>query len=479
MSEMDYKAFAQAMLTELKEEKVTGKAAGTTPTFQPGHGNGGLFSNPGLDSDLYGAFVLPNYGLASALPKFPTVFEYLIAGIVTGVTATTGSEPTGLCDDPPYAGLMKLCQQAYPLGRFSRMSRVGELDAMGKMANRGEHNDFTLRNNIGADLPGTIGLPGGNPLASESDKMLFELAVAWARDFAPQIFTGNPASNAGAGGTRYFNGLDILINSGYIDAISTIACPAADSLIRSFGDVQIQVDGGTSIVNHITQMVYEIWLNRASQFGLTPVTGVLVMRPQLFHILTSYWPCSYLTYRCEGADNANINPVGSFDMGDAIALRDAMRAGSFLTIDGKNFPVILDDAVAETSIGAGVYESQIYFVPMTVLGGRPVTYIEYFNYDAPNGFMQGAADLAPGDSYRTSNNGMFAWHKKPPSNWCVQVLAKTEQRILLRTPQIAGRLTDVRYIPYVHERDWATDGTYFVNGGSTSQAKTTYSAPRA
>ena len=478
MAELDYKQFAQAMLAELKEEKVTGKAAGTTPTFQPGHGNGGLFSNPGLDADLYGAFVLPNYGMMSALPKYPTIFEYLIAGIVTGVTGTTGSEPTGLCDDPPYAGLMKLCQQAYPLGRFSRMSRVGELDAFGKMGNRGEHNDFTLRNNIGANLPGAIGAPNGNPLTSESDKMLFELAVAWARDYAPQIYTGNPASNAAQGGTRYFNGLDILINTGYIDAISSVACPAADSLIRSFGDVQIQVDGGASIVNHITQMVYELWLNRTAQFGLGPVTAALAMRPQLFHILTSFWACSYLTYRCQGLDTANIDPVGSFDMGDAISLRDRMRAGSFLTIDGKEYPVIQDDVIAETSIGAGVYESQIYFVPLTVLGGRPVTYMEYFNYDTPNGFMQGAADLAPGDSYKTSNNGMFAWHKKPPSNWCVQVLAKTEQRLLLRTPMIAGRLTDIRFIPYVHERDWATDGTYFLNGGSISQAKSTYAVPR-
>ena len=98
--EMDYKQFAQAMLAELRSEK----AAGTTPTFQPGHGNGGLFSRPGLEPDLYGAFVLPNYGLWAKLPKYPTVFEYLIAGIVTGVTDSTGSEPEGLCDNPPYAG---------------------------------------------------------------------------------------------------------------------------------------------------------------------------------------------------------------------------------------------------------------------------------------------------------------------------------------------------------------------------------------
>jgi hypothetical protein len=302
------------------------------------------------------------------------------------------------------------------------------------------------------------------------------LAVAWARDFAPQIYTGNPSSNSAA--DKYFNGLDILVNTGYRDAISSVVCPAADPFIISFNDANVATDSGAALVNAVTQMIWELWGNRAFEMGLTPVKGALVMRPQLFHILTSYWACTYLTYRCAGVDTPNIDPVGSFDMGDAIAMRDRMRAGSFLTVDGVDYPVIQDSAVAYTS-AAGVHESQIYFLPLTALGGRPVTYIEYFNYDAPNGFMKGAADLAPGDSFRTSNAGMFAWHKKPPSNWCVQVLAKTEQRLLLRTPQISGRITDIKYTPYVAERDWATDGTYFVNGGGISQGKTTYYSPNA
>ena len=472
--ELDYKQLVTELLGQMR---VAEKAAGTPPNFQNAHGNGGLFSQPGLEPDLYGAFVLPNYGLYAALPKYPTNLEYRVAGIVTGVTASTGDEPTGLCDDPPYAGLLKLCQQAYPLGRFSRRTRIGEVDAFGKFHNRGEHNDFALYGNAGDSLPGTPTVGGGNFLQSESDKMLFEFGVAWNRDFAPQIYTGNPTSNSAQGGTKYFYGLDQLINTGYRDVFSSVACAAADSLIMSFGDAQVQTDSGASIVNHITQMVYELWLNRARQMGLAPVTGALLMRPQLFHILTSYWACSYLTYRCANQDGNNIDPVGAFDMGDAIALRDAMRAGSYLKADGQNIPVIQDDVIAETSIGAGVYESSIYFLPLTVLGGRPVTYMEYFNYDTPMGLKKAMEDLAPTDSYRTTNGGMFAWHKKPPTNWCVEALAKTEQRLLLRTPQIAGRITDVRYIPYVHERDWDPAGTYFTDGGGISQAKTTYVSP--
>ena len=47
--------------------------------------------------------------------------------IITGVTATSGSEPTGVCDDPPTAGLSKLCTHSFVFGRQSRQSRVFEL----------------------------------------------------------------------------------------------------------------------------------------------------------------------------------------------------------------------------------------------------------------------------------------------------------------------------------------------------------------
>lgn len=467
MSDLDYKQLATQMLEQLK----TQKEAAAPPNNIVGHGNGGLFSQPALDASLFGAFVMPNFGLYSILPLYPTIYEHLVAGIVTGVTDSTGSEPSGLCDDPPYAGLMKLCQQAYPLGRFSRRSRTGELDAFGKLANRGEHTDHRLFGNAADSLPAAPSLNASNFLSSETDKILFELGVSFTRDIAPQIWTGTPANNTAQGGTRYFWGLDYLINTGYHDTYTSTACPAADPLIASFGDVQVQADTA-GIVNHITQITYEIWQNRARQFGLMPVTGAIVMRPQLFHIITSYWPCTYLTYRCITAAGSE----GAVDSTDAVNLRDAMRAGSYLMIDGVKVPVIQDDTIAETNVGAGVYESSIYWVPLTVLGGKAVTYLEYFNYDTPEGFVRGAQELANGGAFNTSNAGRFAWHKSS-YNWCVEVLVKTEQRLLLRTPQISARLTDVRYVPYVHERDWDPDGTYFANGGGISQAKQTYYGP--
>lgn len=472
MAEIDYKQLVESLLGAMRQ---TEKAAGTAPTAHMGHGMGGLFSNAGLEKPVFSAFVLPNHGFQSILPTMPTRFTDPLFGTLTGVTDSTGSEPTGPCDDPPYAGLSKLCMQSMPLGRFSRRTRTFELDAFGKLRDRGEHLDLQMFGNgangvIGA--PSIPGAPGNDILNNEAAKAFFELAVIMSRDFARIVFTGNPSNNTYQSGYKEFYGLDVLINTGYRDAITSTVCPAADSVVTSFGDVQVQNDYA-GIVNHITQMVYELWTNRAFGFGLAPVQGVIVMRPQLFHIITSYWACSYLTYRCNTNDGGTSTVMSS----DAIALRDQMRAGSYLLVDGVKIPVVQDDAVAETNVGAGVYESKIYFVPMTVLGGTPVTYLEYFDYSVAGGFMDGANKLAPAGSYDISDNGRFAWHFKPPSNWCVEAVVKTEPRLLLRTPQIAGVITDIRYVPYVHERDWDPDGTYFANGGGISQGKTTYYSP--
>jgi len=85
------------------------------------------------------------------------------------------------------------------------------------------------------------------------------------------------------------------------------------------------------------------------------------------------------------------------------------------------------------------------------------------------GAMEAARMLAPGETFYSTDGGRFMWIKKPPSNFCVQVMAKMEPRLLLLTPHIAGRLTDVRYSPLIHERDSFPDDPYYVNGGGTNR----------
>lgn len=478
----NYEAFAKAMLREMQVTTQKHTTPTGTPTGVMGHGIGGLFSHFALEKPIFSAMQLPLAGLQSILPTVPNVTANPLHGIFTGVTDTTGSEPYGKCDDPPYAGLSKLCMHQSVFGRYSRMTREFELDAFGKIQDRGDHMDLQLMNNpfAGSNQSMTPTIPGipGNPLNNDVLKGLFEFGVAWSRDFARQLYAGNPVNNTVGGGYMEFYGLDILINTGYRDAISGVVCPAADSYIKSFGNLNV----GSNCDEMVLQLT---WMTRhlkdiAVRTGLMPATWVLAMRPMLFNIITDCWPCNYLTYKCANKDTADIDPVGGYDTTDAINMRDAMKNGSYLLIDGVQVPVVQDEAIAETNVGAGVYSSSIYVVPLTVLGGTPVTLMEYFNYNAPGGFQQAAQTFADASFYDISDGGRFAWHKKPPKNWCVQMLAKTEPRLLLYTPYIAGRLTNIRYTPVIHERDWDPDGTYYVNGGTSSgQTPPSYYSPQA
>lgn len=470
-------AIAQALQGLVGGQRVKGLPS-TTPTTIYGHGPGGLLSAPGLSRQVVNAMILPHLGLQSLLPSYPSMDANPLYGILTGVTATTGTisgaNSAGVCEDPPYAGLMKLCTQSYVFGRQSLMTRVFELDRIGKWTNRGEFGDLELVGNPFTNQNGNIApsIPGGmdinRALRNEVAKAMFELQTAWLRDYARFIYTANPTNNSGGGAIKEYRGLDGLINTGYRDAETGTACAAADSIVSSFQNRNITTQTST-IVQTITGIMRRLWFN-ANEMGLAPTRWVLAMRWSLFYELTELWPCAYATYRCQ--NNFSTSQVNYIDNNDMMRLRDEMRGdwdnrtGQYLLIDGVKVPVVIDDAITETGLGTGAYHSPIYFVPLTVRGGVQATYMEYFPYEAA---MEAARALAPADSFFATDNNRFLWHKKPPANFCVQALVKSEPRLILRTPQLAARLTNIAYTPSFHEREPFTDSTYFVNGGKTDR----------
>lgn len=475
-------ASAQAILLA-NIQQTTKAAPSSTPTTTYGHGPGGLFSSPALERPLFSAMMLPRAGVLSRIPARPNRYANPLYGIVTGVTATTDTgspaEATmGPCDDPPVAGLMKLCEQTIYFGRQSRQTRVFELDRMGLLQSRGEHEDFELvgnpfgPSNTGQSAPTVPGMTPNGALNGEVGKALFEFGVAWSRDFATEVFTGNPSNNSPAGGRKYYRGLDLLINTGYRDATTGVACTAADSLVRNFGNQNISTSGsaGQSLVRQVADMFRQLNVN-AHNMGLWPVKWIIAMRPTLFYELSEVWPCVYSTYRC--ATTFSTSQPQFTDTQALLRMRDDMRGdlynytGQYLLIDGQQVEVVLDDAIPETNVGGGVYASSIYFIPLTA-GGREVLSMEYLPYTGERSAMEAANAFGVGSFYQVSDNGRFLWHFKPPTNFCIQFLAKTEPRLVLRTPYLAARLTSIRYTPVSHERDWSPSGTYFADGGQTS-----------
>ena len=55
------------------------------------------------------------------------------------------------------------------------------------------------------------------------------------------------------------------------------------------------------------------------------------------------------------------------------------------------------------------------------------------------------------------------------SKWCFTVSGKIEPRILLKTPQLAGKIENIMYTPVQHLRSYDQDSDYFFKGGNDSR----------
>lgn len=441
-------------------------------------GPGGLFGVPGLSRDVISTRVQAR-GIASALPARGSNEMQPLYPYITGFQTTTGSNPTEVCDDPKVAGPIKNCFQTAQFGRYSFQTRQFEINRAGQRTNRGEFQDLTLVNPpLVSDIGGltTPGSGAGSRFSflNEMQMRMVEVGVAFQDQLVRQVYTGNPANNTSGGGYKEFPGLDILIGTTKVDAQTGTPCPSLRSDIKGFNYANISTSGGQSIVNTLTYMMRMLRHN-AERMNMGGVTWAVTMRQSLFWELTAVWPCAYLTYRCLAQDNTQTQLV--IDSNDQIRMRDDMRNGMYLMVDGVRIPVIIDDGIVEenrndnANIPIVGYASDIYVIPLTIRNGTmAATFWEYFDYSADNSAMDVARVAGYADTFFWTDAGRFLWGRKPPTNWCIQLLAKIEPRLVLLTPHLAGRITDVVYVPLQHERDAINGDDYFVDGGVTSRS---------
>lgn len=457
---------------------ATTKDAATTPLVVQPNGPGGLMSQYGLEPDILNAMVLPRRGLEARLPVRRSNYRNPKFGILTGQTASSGSEPTAACATPRKPGNLKLCWQMWDFGRLSMETNVIRLDNAGQKIDRSEFMDYRIVGNPWADVP-TAGPGSVTPeraVRNTYSKAMLELWTAMERDYRPLLFTGNPNNTSGSEGYIEFNGLDRLIATGYRDGGSGNLCPAADSYVTTSLSGQTVQSNGALVVNQIVE-AYRVRIKYlAEQLGLT-VEGAFVMRYGLFRALTSIWPCVYDTYRCVTAAPGGDAQI-VIDGREQERMRQEMRSGMFLLIDDERVPVIIDDSIPETVAG-GAGTSDLYFVPLTV-NSEPALYLDYFDFRGPEGAQSILSELGPmgQSSYSVSTDGRYLFHFLPPTYWCLQVAVVTWKRLVLRAPFLAAKWTDMRYTFTQHEREYnPSDPYYFLNGGVYSPDTPPYSYP--
>lgn len=447
-----------------------------TPTGTPSTpyytGPGGLFGVLGLERDLISSRIQP-LGIASSLPALGTNVMNPLYAYITGFKDGNGDEPSTVCDDAPTAGAGKGCLQTAVFGRYTRMTRELEVNRLGQKINNGEADLVIMNDPLAKEIGGifaqrfALGRQYAGMLGNEMLMRFMEIGVAFQNLLCPQVYTGNPDNNIGTGYAE-FVGLDILISTGKRDALTGTACPSLDSDVKDFNYGKVDDVEHADIVNVMTYLMRYLKHN-ASRMSFGTVQWRIAMREDLFYEITAIWPCSYLTYRCKfRTDDGTV--VENVSANDQIAMRDAMRNGNYLLIDGVQYAVEFDDAIAEetatttSNVTSGCFASNIYVIPYTVMGGRPVTFWQYFDYSA--NVMPQISQGNYQDDFWT-DGGRFLWHKKPPLNWCVQHIAKTEPRLIMLTPQLAGKITHVQYCPLQHTRDAFPTDPYWVDGGVT------------
>lgn len=453
-----------AVLDQALNKDNHDKAPAKYGTNTPLHGLGGIFSTPGMERDVINAHIRPS-GISSILPLIPSVNEDPRFGTLTGFTDVTGSEVTNVCDDAP-AGYVKGCNLTARFGLVRRDTQTIDILDTIRRVNRGDMSDLILRGRV---LGGTNLAP--NISGSESDitnivtlSEMINTAVQTERVLSRQMWQGVlTVSNE-------FKGLDSLVATGHKDADAGVTCSALDSDVKNFN---YDLIGGTGrdIVEYLSMIEFYLRSN-AENMGLTPAEWVVVMRPELWFELSAVWPCSYLSSKC------NVNDGSTVVMGNEnIAMRDAMRNGMYIDINGNRYKVVTDTGIFEhnninsNKVIPGQYASSIYMIPTSIVGGLPVTYREYLDYRRASAEIAMLGQGNRGLDFWT-DNGIFSW-AVTYDKWCIKMHLRTEQRIILRTPQLAGRIDAVKYSPLQHIREPLPTSPYFYDGGVSVRSTAT------
>jgi hypothetical protein len=461
------KSFSEAEIQRMADAGLLGTKNDTTQTTfaQQPHGfsqqwypQGGLFTRPGVDPRVISAVPALMGGMLARLYAGVSEIIQPEYDIITGVDDASGSNPSDYCGTPPTAGWVKVGTHRASFGKFFMGSEKITLNESGGMVNRADVNREFI-NNVAQQsplLPDVLRAPDLNTFVG---LFIYRFGINALRQMNRVLFSGsvaNTGGNAETGFIKEFDGFDALIKTNYTDLETGNPMPAADSIIEDFASADATVSSN-GIVELMANVLYRLRA-LASDTGMEPVTIELAMRKDMFHALTAVWPCSYLTDGCAVTSNdgerVNINAETQIQM------RDDMRRGQYLWLNGEQIRVNLEDGIEQTTSGPG-FSSTIYFIPVTAAGER-ITYVEGFNQ--ANSQVQEFVNLSDA-RYRTSNGGFWAATTNQTA-FCYELLFAAQPRLIMRAPFLAARIENVVYkLDNGYSRSSYPTEPYYEGGG--------------
>lgn len=406
---------------------------------------------PGMLSTLVRA-----ESLLANLPFLQSDVANEVIGVMTGVTEETGTNASGWCGNPPAPGALKKCDQQYVFGKYYVKTDLNAVAEIGLRAHR-------------ADIPRDIlnAGPNANPIIPEGAFLrdtfsqwnyeMFKVGVGAERSFANVAINGLTATaytSTDWGFIKEFAGLDGQIKTGYTD-ISGTTCPAADSIVESFN---VLISSTDSYSRSFTEAMQDIAWGleaRASAMGMAGTTWAIVMRRELFYRASQEIAINMPTARGGVLDN------GAYALDPQEAMRLQFLRGRFLTLNGVDYPVIIDDGINQETLANQTYKSDIYFVPLN-WAGMPLTYMQYF--DMGNRYSLEYTDALGMGDVRRWNNGLWLVGKRD-TGLCIEYHFQSMLRLILEAPFLAGRLDDVWYTYLPKSRSAMPGASLYANGG--------------
>lgn len=486
------------LIASLKQEIMGGTRndpTSSTPVGPYGHGPAGLFNQPGQDDRVFSAIIGLTGGLINDLPVFNAMddsgtqfggldseFFSTVTGVTQGAADLFANQPTAACADGARAGLMKVCTLVSGFGRYRFSPNMPvEIFRAGRRASLVDPIALRLMNSPLMEqrfgTPSTA-LSSTNTLLNELARRMYELGITAQRFMAKRVYIGSPVNNNGE--ARDITGLDIHINAGNkIDAFTSNLCTALDSNLLDFN--YNAVNGPSTafdIQRFADQMLF--WLDwNSKRMGLDAQwQGKIALRPELWDEITKVINIRQY-FEVMAQSNLFTNARVLVDPNDALALRNQMRESLMWPLRGRMIPVIVDDGITEQTpvttpklTLSGSYASDIYFVNYSA-AGVPTTYWKYFDHQNENA---ASLEALTAKQTFTSDNGMFRWYVNF-RNGCIDLTIDFSPRLIVRCPQLCGRIQNVAYIPVQHVRSSDPTSSYFADGGRTEGQNPTFYAP--
>lgn len=411
---------------------MAGQKAGGTPINSYLYEEGGLFGRCDGSSTLINALVGPmGFEKYMNWSGTDTEREFVDAWTTIGENSTT--EQSAVCGDC-ITMYMRACAQLYCFGRFCRQSQELQFDRLGLRANAG----VPIKNLFGAitDPAGNVLIPMGAAISDDFYTQSSMVGYALRLKNGTLLWSGNPVNNTNA--YQEYSGFQLIVNTGKFDAYTQQYCDALDSFLMNFANNNPAADGTYAIRTWFSRMVNQFRV-RASGAGLDWDTAQMyvVMTPNL-------WDCVARVYACAGVDLCSLTGQNRVMVnGDQAQARYEEYISTMkLPINGKLYPVVLDNLIPETAGQANGICSDIYFLT-TEISGRTITYGQYQDFNKTYGKVrQEMVAMFGSDDIAITDNGRYAL-VRDNSRGCFDIQAYVKPRIVAEMPQLLGRIRNV------------------------------------